>query len=136
VPGRRTKDEEINLYLESLGIDRAELEATGRMFELRRNADDPDRPRTAKDLAAFALDDLVKNYENLSGSAKVQAYREIQRVAKEEAALGEEILEEPLLVDVLEGVVTLTPQRKREILQRELEKLDAEREQILEVLDA
>lgn len=134
--GRRTRDQEIDLYLRGIGVDRAALEATGRALAIERaRSEDPDRPRTYKEMAERALESLVGDYEQLTGVAKVQAYKAIQQLAREEGDAGPGVEEvEPPLAEILEGIVHLTPQRRTEILRRELEKITAEREQILEAL--
>lgn len=132
--GRRTKDQEIDLYLAQHGIDRAALEETGKMIAIERQ-EQAGAGESFTEMRDRALASLMADYESLSGVAKVQAFRAIQQLQRDEPEGGGEDEKEPLLVDVIGGITNLSKERKLEILQRELAKLDEDRAAILGVLN-
>lgn len=120
--GRRTRDEEIALYLEEHGIDRDSLEAIAA------------GPKTFAEMLDLAAADIWSDFKSMKGTAKVQAFNAIRQLAKEDPEGGTDEEEEPSITDVLAGIPQLTVERRREILTAALGRLDLERQKIVEAI--
>lgn len=134
--GRPSNDETISRYLEGLGISREELEASRTIPPPKEYDSDPE---TYQDMYRRAIPILWRDFESLSGVAKVNAFKAIQQLAKDDpggSSGDDEDEREPLIADVIDGIEKLPADRKRTILERELAVIDAERTRILEVMDA
>ena len=125
--GRKTKEEEAWSYLEEIGV-------TPELVAQLRSAQGGQTPGSFAEMLDLAAADLWANYHSLSGVAKVQAFKAIQSLAKDEggdAGGGDE----PLIADVVAGIVQLPDERRTAILTAALADLDAERARIVELLD-
>lgn len=127
-PGRRTRDEEIDLYLANLGLDRSALEARASGAE--------QEPENFAEMLDMAAAELWADYKNLKGVAKVQAFNAFRQLAKQEPEGGTSEERDPTVAEVIQGIPQLSDERKREILTAALGRIDLEREQIAEVLNA
>ena len=98
---------------------------------------DPDAlPQTFVELRDELAAEVRKQIPSMKGTALVTALKAIGELAKHEPD-GGEAESDPLIADVVSGVVSLPVERKRAILTAERERLDTEAEAIdraLEVL--
>jgi hypothetical protein len=116
--GRPTKVEEIDRYLESMGLTRDDIEAVGDV--------------TLDGMKAALMQQLSQQIPSLKGIALTQALKTVEALARAEPESEKE--QPPLIADVVSGVVALPDERKREILAGELARLDVERKAIEEAL--
>lgn len=123
-PGRRTRDEEIAHYLEALGVDQDALEASAK------------GPQTFAEMLDLAAAHIWSEFKDLKGTAKVQAFNAIRQLAKEDPEGGGEDEQEPTVAEVIQGIPQLSDERRRAILMGALDRLDLERDRIVEVLNA
>lgn len=123
--GRKTKEDEARDYLASLGLD-PDLVLAG-------TSDDayPETPEAMRD--AF-MRILWSRRNTMADTAFTNAVKAISQLAAT-VKPDDDPAAEPLVADVIDGIVHLPADRKREILARELERLDAERTRIVEVLN-
>ena len=127
--GRKTKEQEVRDFLRSKGIDLDDVLAGAGVD------DGAEMPQTFAEMRdAFAR--LVWSRRNsLSDTALSKALGDLARLA--DAGSGDPgEKDEPLLADVIAGIVSLPVERRREILTAALAEIDAERARIVEVLDA
>lgn len=122
--GRKSTEEEVAAYLAARGITPERIEA------LKRAED----PQSFAEMLDLAITDVWANFKNLSATAKVAALKEIRALAKAEEGVRPGAEPEPLVADVIDGIVHLPAERKREILEHELVRVDEERARIVEVL--
>jgi hypothetical protein len=133
-PGRRTRQEEIDAYLQSLDLP-PEVVSAIRQADPRVQAIPAGEPGSfseMRDLGGPMLWEYFKTAAN--GVAKVQAYRAITELAKLEEGGDDPDEKEPLIADIVAGVTSLSPIRKREILTAELARLGEESSAIERVL--
>jgi hypothetical protein len=124
--GRKTKQQEVEAWLQSLDLA-PEVVAAIRAAAPRVQVLPTGAPGSAVEMASRALAELWDYYETAQGVAKINTFKEIQRLARAEAAGDASDAErDPLIADVVAGVVALSPIRKRQILSVERERLDEE----------
>jgi hypothetical protein len=124
--GRKTKQQEVEDWLQSLDLS-PEVVAAIRAAAPRVQVVPSGAPGNAVEMAVLARADLWNYYKTAQGVAKVQTFKEIERLARaEEADEVGEAERDPLIADVVMGVVSLSPIRKRQILSVERVRLEAE----------
>lgn len=84
-------------------------------------------PETATEMLELALPDLWAAFKGSKGIARKAAFEAIAAAAKrEQAENGPPKEPDPLIADVVTGVASLSPTRRREILAAEQAKLQVE----------
>lgn len=88
--------------------------------------DRPKLPQTFAEMADLAAQDMWTYFHTAQGVAKVQAYKAIRDLAEREAEATIDTEPAPSIADVVTGVAALSPDRKREILTAERDRLREE----------
>lgn len=127
--GRRSKRDEVAEFLDLAGLDPEYVAVLDGDAPLEKV------PETFAEMRDEMLRLIWLNKDSLKGIALVQALKALASLAEsnkgDDEAKGEA---EPLIGDLIAGIPGLPVERRDEILARELVKLDAERERIMEVL--
>lgn len=125
--GRPTKEQEVAKALAALGIDPSDFDPL---------AADTAAPDTFEGFRDAFMDILWKRRNNLTDSAFTNALNSLARLAEANKSADNDADSQHVLVaDVVSGISLLSAERKREVLTAALAELDAEREQIMGVLD-
>jgi hypothetical protein len=134
-PGRRSKREEVDLYLQSLELDPEVLRAI-RAADPRAMPVPTGAPGSFADMRDRAVAMIWKKFEKGEriSTAETRTLKEIIDLAKSEPDGGAEVDPEPLIADFVAGVVALAPGRRRQILLVEESRLRRELDAITEAI--
>lgn len=125
-PGRKTNQQIIDDWLQGLDLP-PEVAAAIRDADPRVQVLPAGAPGNFKEMRELGAQSLYTYFQTATGVAKVQAFRAIDAMAKLEAdddPAGKE--PDPLIADVVAGVASLSPIRKRQILSVEQVRLREE----------
>lgn len=87
-------------------------------------------PETFTEMRDLAAKEVWKQFKGLKGVAQIQAFNAIRELAKQDPDGGDEQEPDPLIADVVSGVLSLSVERRREILTFERVRLVEELEAI------
>lgn len=127
--GRRTKEQEIDLFLAGYGMTRTDLAAL--------TEGDEAIPATFAEMRDGFTKAIWKQKDTMKGTALTQALTALARLAEANKGDDEAKTEaEPTVAEVMAGIGQLTDEQRNGILTRALARLDEERKQIMEALHA
>lgn len=125
-PGRKTRQQEIEDWLQGLDLP-PEVAKAIREADPRVQVTPTGVPGSFTEMRDLAAQQLYVYFQNSTGVAKSHAFKAIVEMAKLEGDNGGANDEpEPLIADIISGVASLSPIRKRDILTVERDHLQIE----------
>lgn len=126
-PGRKTRQQEIEDWLQGLDLP-PEVAKAIRDADPRVQVIPTGAPGSFQEMFALASADLYAYYEKATGIAKTNTFKAIRDLAMAEKAANDAgtVEGDPLVADIVSGVVSLSPIRKRQILTVERDHLQLE----------
>lgn len=126
--GRRTKDEEIDLFLSEHGLTRAALTAI--------TTGEEEIPATFAEMRDGFTKAIWQRKDTMKDTALTQSLTALARLAEANKGDDDKKTErEPTVAEIVAGIAPLPDERRREILAGALARIDEERAQIMEALN-